>query len=77
MFYYCSNEFCLFFLFQFFHHVLFPLEREAEIYNLEVEGVLFEEKEIFGFEVPMSNVLSVAVIDSIEDLFEDFTGVNL
>jgi len=48
---------------------------KAEIYNLQVSiGVRTHEKEVLWLEITMHDVHAVAIIEGLQDLFENFGG---
>lgn len=51
---------------------------EAKVYDLEVGTAFlgFEDK-VLGLQIPVTHVLTVAVVDSLEDLLEDLRRVLL
>lgn len=44
---------------------IFELEWESKIYELEVKGVIIKEHEILRFEIPMTNSIQMAIMNSL------------
>lgn len=53
------------------------MKGEAEVDDLEGEGRLVHEEEVLGLEIPVGDVLSVAVVDGVEGLLEDLACFQL
>ncbi len=63
--------------FEFFFHVVRPFEGQTKVDKFEVERLRVEESQVLGFEIPMTDAVQVAVVDSLKDLHKYLAGIVL
>lgn len=73
---YCSDKFFLFPGQQLASHIFFPGIGQTKVNNFQGKGFFLQKQKVFRLQVPMGNILRVAIFYSIENLFKNFSSIS-
>lgn len=74
---YCSDQFLLLFFVNLFLHGVFPEVRKPKVYQFKVHAIFVQEKEILWLQIPMSDMLVMAITDAFDHLLKQNSSIVL